>query len=94
MSTLDEAQGGGHGSLLVYRVGEIAKTVASLVKWRGEVDLERQRLRDNAVNLAEEMNELKQAVDTLRKTILGFSITVAVSALGFAVTVVLTGGHP
>jgi hypothetical protein len=72
---------------LGYRLREIARQVADLVKWKSEVDLERQQLRGDAKTLAGEMAELKRAVDTLRKTILGFALTIAASSVIFALTV-------
>jgi hypothetical protein len=80
------------GNVVLYRLGELASQVRALIKWRGEVDVERERLRNDAKSLATEMVELKQAVDTLRKTILGFALTIAVSAVVFALTVLSSAG--
>lgn len=91
MSSYEHAASG-DGNVVLYRLGELAKQVGALIKWRGEVDVERERLRNDAKVLAAEMSELKTAVDTLRKTILGFAITVAVSAIVFALTVLSSAG--
>jgi len=81
-----------NGSVLLYRVNELAKTVNALLKWRGEVDVERERLRGDAKSLAAEMEDLKKSVDGLRRVILGFSFTIAGSAVVFALTVLAGTG--
>ena len=86
----DERQG--HGNILLYRVNELARTVRGLIKWQGEVDVERERIRNETKAQAEEMRDLKKAVDALRRTILGFAITIAVSAVVFALTILSSAG--
>lgn len=80
-------------NVTLYRLGELAKTVQALVKWRGEVDVERERLRNDAKTLAEDMKDVKQSVDTLRKTILGFALTIAASTVVFALTILSSSGR-
>lgn len=77
---------------LHWRVGALAKDMIDILKWRGDVDLERQRLRNEARSLAVEMADLKQSVESLRKVILGFAFTVAGSAVVFAFTVLVATG--
>jgi hypothetical protein len=86
--TVDE---GGQGVLL-YRVKELARQVAELVSWRRDVDRERVELRLDARTLAEEMQELKKVVDGLRKALIGFALTIAGSALVFALTILASSG--
>lgn len=88
----DYSVDGNNPSVLAWRVRELARQVADLVTWRRDVDGERTELRLEAKGLAEEMQELKGAVDALRKTLLGFSLTVAVAAVGFALTVLSSSG--
>lgn len=98
MSSYDEAENGGGGgyvpplAVLADRVRGLSRSMGDLMKWRGEVDVERERLRGDATNLAMEMKDLKKAVDTLRKTILGFALTVAGAAIVFALTVLSSSG--
>lgn len=83
----------GNQGVLLYRVRELARQVAELVSWRRDVDQERVQLRADAKTLADEMQELKRAVDTLRKTILGFALTIAGSAVVFALTILASSGR-
>lgn len=78
--------------VLAYRVRELARQMRDLLVWRGKVDVERERLRLEAKTLADEMLELKNAVDSLRKAVLGFSLTIAASAIVFALTVLSSSG--
>jgi hypothetical protein len=79
--------------VILYRVRELGRQVADLLNWRSAVDQERVQLRADAKTLATEMAELKQAVDTLRKTILGFALTIAGSAIVFALTILASSGR-
>jgi hypothetical protein len=83
----------GNQGVLLYRVRELARQVAELVNWRRDVDQERVQLRSDAKTLADEMSELKRAVDTLRRTILGFALTIAGSAIVFALTILASSGR-
>jgi hypothetical protein len=78
--------------IILYRIRELAKTVAELVNWRRDVDQERVQLRLDAKSLAEEMAELKRVVDGLRKALIGFALTIAGSAVIFALTILASSG--
>lgn len=78
--------------IILYRIRELAKTVAELVNWRRDVDQERVQLRLDAKSLAEEMAELKRVVDGLRKALIGFALTIAGSAIIFALTILASSG--
>ncbi len=79
-------------SVVMYRLRELGRSVRELIEWRRTVDEERTNLRNTAKTLADEMVEVKKSLDTLRKTIVGFALTIAVSAVTFALTVLIATG--
>lgn len=86
--TADDDQPG----VIAYRLRELGRNVRDLMLWRRDVDKERALLAQDAKALAVEMAELKKVVDSLRKTILGFALTIAISAVTFALTVLIATG--
>lgn len=89
MGTHAEEQNGG---VMAYRVRELAETVRELLKWRREVDIERERLRNTAHTLEERIESLQMSMDSLRRVLIGFAFTVAGSAIVFALTVLIATG--
>lgn len=79
-------------NVLTYRINELARTVRELLKWRGEVDVEREKQRNAAASMEERIEALQDAVDSLRKVLIGFAFTVAGSAIVFSLTVLIATG--
>lgn len=57
-------------------------------KWKREIDLDVNDFK----HMAQEFTALKTSVDSMRKTIMGFSFTVAGSAIVFAFSVLVATG--
>lgn len=77
---------------LPFRLRRVEDVQGDLVKWRGVVDTERAVQKEQLGNLREEMNALTAAVDSLRKVILGFALSIAGSAVVFALSVLIATG--
>lgn len=58
-------------------------------------DLQQQKasLRD-IEQMSKDFEKLTEEVGSLRRTIIGFAFTVAISAVGIAAAVLTAGGHP
>jgi uncharacterized coiled-coil DUF342 family protein len=79
--------------VLAYRVRKTAETVKVLEEWRREVDREAATTKQELRYLTDEIKDLTESFNSLRKTLLGFAFTVAGSALVFALTVLLATGR-
>ena len=61
-------------------------------EWRPQVDADRVLFRAQIANLLHDLEELTNAVNSLRRTILGFAFSIAGSAILFALTVLAATG--
>lgn len=90
MASYVDDETNGPGGVFAYRVRELGRSVADLVRWRSDVDQKMAARDEREKNLTQEMDALKQSVDALRRTLLGFAITVAASCVVFALTVYMS----
>lgn len=72
-------------SMSPYEVREMRRFREELVTWRRDVDSDRGELK----HLVTDVHELTKAFESLRKTLLGFALTIAGSAIVFALTVLV-----
>lgn len=77
---------------LPFRVKTLESTIQRLQDWRSKVDTERATQAEQLKTLDVRMDDLTTAVDSLRKTIVGFALTVAGSAVIFAFSVLVATG--
>lgn len=78
--------------LLPFRVRENSKKIERLEAWRAEVDTSRAAEKVQAENMAEAMAALTDTVNGLRRALIGFALTIAASAIVFALTVLSATG--
>lgn len=79
-------------ALLPFRVRENSKKIERLEAWRAEVDTSRAAEKVQAENMAEAMAALTDTVNGLRRALIGFALTIAASAIVFALTVLSATG--
>lgn len=83
MSTLDD-----QGGLIPFRVSELWKFKDATENWRRDVDEDRRDLQ----YLREDMTHVKNGLDSVRKVLIGFALSIAGSAIVFALTVLVATG--
>lgn len=72
----------------LWRLQELEGFRAQFGNWQREVDDDRSDLR----HLQDEVKGLNRAVDSLRRTILGFALSVAGSAIVFSLSILVATG--
>ena len=72
---------------------ELLRAITRHEKALGELWAQKASLRD-IEQMSKDFEGLTEEVKSLRRTIIGFAFTVAVSALGIAAAVLTAGAHP
>ena len=88
MTTYDETG----ASAIPFRLRQVEDAVRDFRTWRGTVDTDRATQGQSIKSLDVRMVDLTKAVDSLRKVILGFALSVAGSAVVFALSVLIATG--
>src|SRR3954463_16037395 len=86
-----------NGHVLAYRVDKLEKYVErsseETIRWRRDVDDERSASREQMKTHTSTLESVVVEVNALKKTLLGFAITIAASSLIFAVSVLASSGR-
>lgn len=80
------------GASFPYRLYQIEKKVDELTRWQGAVDTERGVRGEQMSTMSKQISTLVASVDSLRRVILGFALTIAASAVAFSLTVLIATG--
>lgn len=80
------------GDALPYRLRRAEEAVERLVSWRGRVDTTMAKREEQYKNMEEKVDGLVRTVDSLRKDILGFALSIAGSAIVFSLSVLIATG--
>lgn len=75
-----------------FRLRQVENGLRELTAWKGHVDTDRATQKQTIESLDKRMVTLTQSVDSLRKVILGFALSVAGSAIVFALSVLIATG--
>jgi hypothetical protein len=96
MGTYEETPQGPHSlELIGDRQRSLARSVGDLLKWRNGrdgMDAWRAVTDDRMTGLEHKVDLLAASVDSLRKTIMGLAISIAGSAVIFALSVMIATG--
>ena len=74
----------GNGNVLQYRVNQVFDWVTDLKAWRVDVDKDRTLLVEHMKSVHEDIREMRDALQGIKKAILTFAATVGASVLGVA----------
>ncbi len=77
---------------IAYRLRQQEALVKELSEWRRDVDKARAAEQVMIENMAEAMQTLAATVDGLRKTLIGFALSIAGSSIVFAFTILVATG--
>ncbi len=77
---------------LAYRLRQSEAAVKELAEWRRSVDTSRAAEQVVIENMAEAMQTLSATVESLRRTIIGFALSIAGSAVVFALSILVATG--
>lgn len=75
-----------------FRLRQLETAVDKLKDWRSKVDVDRATQIEQIKTIEERVVDLTSAVDSLRKTVVGFALTVAGSAIVFAFSTLFATG--
>ena len=89
MSTVDEPNG-----LLRYKVERNSDRITDLERWRREVDILHAGDAERDRTMAQNVEELKDGFEDLRKALRNFALTIAGGTVITAVSVLLAVYHP
>lgn len=81
-----------NGNVLRYRVDKIERLAEEVDNWRRHVDEERATMREQMKSNTEAVKAVSQGMETLRRTLIGFAVTVAASSIAFALAVLAASG--
>lgn len=90
MATLDDNSGG--FDVLRWRVGKNEERITKLDDWRRDVDYERASNKEIITQTSKDVVTLTAAFDSLRKTLIQFAFTIAISAIIFALGILAATG--
>lgn len=80
------------GDAFPFRLRQVERGVDELKTWRGKVDTTMATREEQQRQLVEKVDELSTAVDSLRKVIIGFALSIAGSSIVFALSVLIATG--
>lgn len=75
-----------------FRLREVERSVRDLLTWRSTVDTTMASRAERDRNMDEKVESLTRSVDSLRRVILGFALSVAGSAVVFAFSILVATG--
>ncbi len=78
--------------LLAYQIRQNTERLERLNEWRREVDTTRAAEKVRMDNLVGAMEDLAKSVDGIRRALVGFALTIAGSAVVFALSILVATG--
>lgn len=75
-----------------FRLRQVESGLKDLISWRGKVDTERATQVEQLKTMDAKLDSLSASVDSLRKTLVGLSVSIAVGSVGFALSVLIATG--
>lgn len=75
-----------------YRLRTLERIVEVLQEWRRTVDSTLDRRDERFKTMEEKVDTLVKSMDALRRVLVGFALTIAGSAIAFALTVLIATG--
>jgi hypothetical protein len=79
--------------LLAYKLRENTRRLGVVEDWRRDVDIDRNTFRGKIDGLSEDVQTMGNEVKSLRRALLSFALSVAGSAIIFALTVLIATGR-
>lgn len=82
----------GNGRLLRFRVQQNSERLGKIEDWRTRVDEDRTAVKGELQSLHRDLATVGNAVEGMRRVLIGFALTIAGSSVVFAFSVLLATG--
>jgi hypothetical protein len=78
--------------VLVYRLGQVEDDVKDVLTWRRDVDTDRTAMREQIRVNTELLARTSDQIESVKRTLVGFAITIAASAIIFSFSILVSSG--